>query len=529
MARLYFWLVAVGVLTMMLISTPVLAVPERINYQGKLADKDGNPLTGTYNMAFYLFSSSSGGSAIWSENHPSVQVTDGIYSVQLGDLTVDLFENNELYLEVEIEGETLVPRQQLTSTAFSMKAAKSEDADTLDGKDSSEFADTVHDHSFGEITGSATDGQIPDDITINYAATSAYAYSADSATTAGSADYATTASDADTVDGYDATDFAAAGHDHDTRYYTESEVNTLVANLQSQIDSLQASVNQLTTLLQNVTRAGNDITFSGVNVHIVNATGTTDGTVNGLGNLIVGYNELRGSGDDRTGSHNIVVGKRHNYSAYGGLVVGDRNTISGIYASVSGGYNNRASGTYASVSGGDSNTASGDWSSVSGGYSNTAINADASVSGGFNNTASGVDASVSGGDGNTASGDWSSVSGGTSNTASGEYASVSGGVINEASGNGASISGGSMHIASGTTASISGGTGNKAQNIYSSVCGGQSNTASGNSASVCGGYSNTASGNSASVSGGTSNTASGNYHSVVGNAGAVYVDSTVVH
>ena len=32
------------------------------------------------------------------------------------------------------------------------------------------------------------------------------------------------------------------------------------------------------------------------------------GTVNGLGNLIVGYNELLLSPDDHTGSHNIVVG-----------------------------------------------------------------------------------------------------------------------------------------------------------------------------------------------------------------------------
>ena len=43
---------------------------------------------------------------------------------------------------------------------------------------------------------------------------------------------------------------------------------------------------------------------------------------NGLGNLVIGYNELRGAGDDRSGSHNLVIGSRNNYSSHGGLVGG---------------------------------------------------------------------------------------------------------------------------------------------------------------------------------------------------------------
>ena len=75
--------------------------------------------------------------------------------------------------------------------------------------------------------------------------------------------------------------------------------------------------------------------FSGVNVQIVNGLGATNGneanptsltpdgtSVNGLGNLIVGYNE----GDDtmfRTGSHNVIVGFQQSYSSFSGLVLGD--------------------------------------------------------------------------------------------------------------------------------------------------------------------------------------------------------------
>ena len=137
--------------------------------------------------------------------------------------------------------------------------------------------------------------------------------------------------------------------------------------LDIEIEQLKAQVAQLTTLLANVTRVGNNITFSGMNVHIVDGTGDTGGTGNGLGNLIVGYNELRGSGDVRTGSHNIVIGSHNNFSSYGGLVAGYQNTMSAAYASVSGGYNNTASGMYSSVSGGSVNTASDYYSSVSGG------------------------------------------------------------------------------------------------------------------------------------------------------------------
>ncbi len=171
------------------------------------------------------------------------------------------------------------------------------------------------------------------------------------------------------------------------------------------------------------------IRFTGVNVQVVNGLWATNGfpqqpnsanpvqtVTNGVGNLIVGYQELRGARDDRTGSHNIVVATQHNYSSFGGLVVGHRNTISGVYSSVSGGFRNTASGDVSTVSGGDVNTASGGHSSVSGGGSNRAIGLGSSVSGGSDNTARGGHSSVSGGSFNTASGDFSTVSGGLSVT-----------------------------------------------------------------------------------------------------------------
>jgi hypothetical protein len=68
--------------------------------------------------------------------------------------------------------------------------------------------------------------------------------------------------------------------------------------------------------------AANEVVISGANLRIVNGLGSTE-TTNGLGNLIVGYNELRNIPDFpdvRTGSHNVVVGELNNFSSFGGLV-----------------------------------------------------------------------------------------------------------------------------------------------------------------------------------------------------------------
>ncbi len=172
------------------------------------------------------------------------------------------------------------------------------------------------------------------------------------------------------------------------------------ADLQSRLEASQVPENLLdlagyvsleTDVFDGI--AGPHIIFTGANLHIRSGSGRTDdfGAPTGLGNLIVGYNELRGSGDIRSGAHNIVVGTSHNFSSHGGSVAGNRNTISGAYAT---------------VGGGESNTASGPHSSVSGGYANTA---------------SGLAAGVGGGNQNTASGRWSRVSGGLRRSVSGDY------------------------------------------------------------------------------------------------------------
>jgi hypothetical protein len=231
---------------------------------------------------------------------------------------------------------------------------------------------------------------------------------------------------------------------------------------QSGVVTLNKQVSVLQTLLKGVTRSTvngyNTLTFSGMNLQVVNGSGS-ESTLNGLGNLIVGYAD-NGSGYVRSGSHNLITGDDGGWSAFGGLLGGYGNTADGQYASVSGGYFNVASSSSneASVSGGYGNTVTSDFASVSGGNGNLASNQGASVSGGADNTASGLYASVSGGFLNSASG--------------GETASVSGGIGNTASGTDASVSGGQSNTASGTDASVSGGEFNTASGVWDVILGG---------------------------------------------------------
>jgi hypothetical protein len=113
------------------------------------------------------------------------------------------------------------------------------------------------------------------------------------------------------------------------------------------------------------------LVFSGANVYVQSGSGNTDGTVNGLGNLIIGYNE--DDGENRDGSHNLVIGKEHGYSSYAGIVAGYDNRLTAAYAGVLGGRYNVADGDYSSVTGGANNEAQGDVSTVSGGSGTTAV------------------------------------------------------------------------------------------------------------------------------------------------------------
>jgi hypothetical protein len=168
------------------------------------------------------------------------------------------------------------------------------------------------------------------------------------------------------------------------------------------------------------------IQFSGVNLQVIDGAGS-ETTVNGAGNLILGYDEKPKA---QTGSHNFLLGGPENsYYSYGGIVGGGHsNTISGPYASVLDGAENTATGISSIITDGHSNKTTDTYASINGGCGNYTGTGTYVVSATCTNTTyTGYFASILGGTGNQASGENSTVSGGGSGEASGVNASITGG------------------------------------------------------------------------------------------------------
>jgi hypothetical protein len=206
------------------------------------------------------------------------------------------------------------------------------------------------------------------------------------------------------------------------------------AALQTEVDELTTRLDELMAYVE-VDAESHAVKVVGANLYVQNGLETTDGDPNGLGNLIVGYDEE--DSDDpigKTGSHNLVVGVGHNYTSYGGAVFGLENSIQGPYSNVLGGSLNLSEGTSSVVISGILNSASGDMSAVVAGSHNTA------------------------------SGEYSATLAGTVASASARYSAVVGGVSGQANA---------------MTSVMVGGYGNIAEHEDSVVLGGDTQTSTG--------------------------------------------------
>lgn len=107
---------------------------------------------------------------------------------------------------------------------------------------------------------------------------------------------------------------------------------TLLEGNSSVVASNSARLDTVEDKTQFMSVTGNTTIFSRSNVQVVNGLGATEST-NGLGNLIVGYNEeleflkFYNTPVDRSGSHNLVIGQDNQYKSYGGLVCGVLNKL----------------------------------------------------------------------------------------------------------------------------------------------------------------------------------------------------------
>jgi len=99
------------------------AIPKLINLHGKLTDKDGNALSGTYTITFKIYNVSTGGTALWTETQ-SVTADDGIFSVLLGSVTsLDLPFDEDYWLGITVGTDNeMTPRVRIASAGYAYAA-----------------------------------------------------------------------------------------------------------------------------------------------------------------------------------------------------------------------------------------------------------------------------------------------------------------------------------------------------------------------------------------------------------------------
>ncbi|MBI4599278.1 hypothetical protein HY734_03740 [Candidatus Uhrbacteria bacterium] len=145
-----------------------------ITYQGRLLNANGVPVSdASVEMEMRLFDAEEDGTCLWSNSSSTcdgdtpgdtvareVDLADGLFSQDLGDTTIgdpyaaisdSVFADNPgVYLEIEIEGETLAPRKRVTAAAYAVNSQ------TLDGLDSAAFLAAAGDTATGayDFTGS---------------------------------------------------------------------------------------------------------------------------------------------------------------------------------------------------------------------------------------------------------------------------------------------------------------------------------------------------------------------------------------
>jgi hypothetical protein len=102
------------------------AVPGSINYQGRL-ERDNAPITGIIHIYFRIYNASSGGTLRWTSSELVVQAAQGIFSANISPDWSTFANGETLYLEVQVEGEILTPRESLNSVAYAIVAKKLED------------------------------------------------------------------------------------------------------------------------------------------------------------------------------------------------------------------------------------------------------------------------------------------------------------------------------------------------------------------------------------------------------------------
>ena len=355
------------------------STPRLISYQGFITDGGGSPIDGTASITFSIYDADVGGAQLWTENHASVSIDSGVFTVLLGSITPlddSVFNDSSRYLGVAIGGDPEIdPRSQLLSVPYSYRV------DGLEGAEGGTVHGSVNIISGDEVGTLKITGSAGDSVIINPSAGIVLLATDDNGDVRMT--IAIGADDVATVSFYDPVD----------------------------VKSGDRAVGKKTVSIDN-----SGIVFFGTTPADTTIRIDTLGNFRGHGQMAMGANSTNG------GAWATVFGYNNNVS-------GDSSTILG-------GYDNSVSGPNNTITGGVSNDIHGRFGFIANGLNNLIDTAAyfSSIGGGKNDTVLSEESVIAGGTLNYISANVGSILGGVNNRVTGSYGSVLGGLANQANG-----------------------------------------------------------------------------------------------
>ncbi len=127
------------------------AIPQLINYQGRLTNDAGDPLDTTVTMVFSIYDAPTLGGVFWQETQTSVTVVGGLFNILLGSvepLHDSVFRFPDRYLGVKVgDDPESTPRTRLVSVAYAHRVS------TVDGASGGIITSQVAIGTFHETSG----------------------------------------------------------------------------------------------------------------------------------------------------------------------------------------------------------------------------------------------------------------------------------------------------------------------------------------------------------------------------------------
>ena len=133
--------------------------PSLMNYQGRLTDAGGTPVSGTYSIVFTIYDALTAGNNLWQETQSSVVVTDGLFDVILGSntaLTASVFSSSDRWLGIKVGADAEIsPRTRLTSAPYAHRVS------TVDGSTGGAVSGNIDLEASTATTGNILKGGYP--------------------------------------------------------------------------------------------------------------------------------------------------------------------------------------------------------------------------------------------------------------------------------------------------------------------------------------------------------------------------------